>query len=188
MFCPKCSQQQASDEVRFCSRCGFQLGIVKAALAADESQVTSPLAPPAAAPAPVLPPSRKQRDKTVGAFLMFFVALLVVVGTLDAPPDNEAPVIILICWWVVLTFLLNVRPLWRYFFGKEDSAISALARKGKRGIFRRGAPAQEQQPQALPPAYSVPVTSVGVRHPINTAEVVRPPSVTEGTTNLLDKK
>jgi hypothetical protein len=34
----------------------------------------------------------------------------------------------------------------------------------------------------------VPVTNVGVRPPFNTAEVVRPPSVTEGTTNLLDKK
>jgi hypothetical protein len=25
MFCPKCSQQQASEEIRFCSRCGFLL-------------------------------------------------------------------------------------------------------------------------------------------------------------------
>ena len=25
MYCPKCSQQQASEEVRFCSRCGFLL-------------------------------------------------------------------------------------------------------------------------------------------------------------------
>ena len=25
MYCPKCSQQQLSDEVRFCSRCGFLL-------------------------------------------------------------------------------------------------------------------------------------------------------------------
>ena len=25
MFCPRCGQQQASDEVRFCSRCGLQL-------------------------------------------------------------------------------------------------------------------------------------------------------------------
>ena len=185
MFCPKCSQQQASDEARFCSRCGFQLAVVKAALAADESQVTSPLAPapPGSAPAP----SQRQRDKTVGAFLMFLVAFLVVVGTLDAPPDDEAPVIILVCWWFVLTFLLNVRPLWRYFFGKEDSAASTPAPKGKRGIFRRGARAQDQQ-QALPPAHSVPVTNVGVRPPFNTAEVVRPPSVTEGTTNLLDKK
>src|SRR5438045_8647351 len=25
MFCPRCGQQQASEEVRFCSRCGLQL-------------------------------------------------------------------------------------------------------------------------------------------------------------------
>ncbi|HEU4595154.1 MAG TPA: zinc ribbon domain-containing protein [Pyrinomonadaceae bacterium] len=184
MFCPKCSQQQNSEEARFCSRCGFQLGVVKAALAADESQVTSPLvpAPPSSAPAP----TRRQRDKTVGVFLMFIVALLVVVGTLDAPPDDEAPVIILICWWFVLTFLLNVRPLWRYFFGKDDAATrSAAPAASKPGLFRRSARSQEH---ALPPAHSVPVTNVGVRPPVHTAEVVRPPSVTEGTTNLLDKK
>lgn len=28
MYCPKCSQQQVSDEVRFCSRCGFLLSAV----------------------------------------------------------------------------------------------------------------------------------------------------------------
>lgn len=187
MFCPKCSQQQSSDEARFCSRCGFQLGVVKAALAADESQATSPLVATPATPA-TPERSRRQRDKTVGAFLMFLVALLVAVGTNDAPPDSEARVIILIFWWFVLTFLLNARPLWRYFFGKEDSAASTPAPKGRRGIFRRGARAQEQQQHALPPAHSVPVTNVGVRPPFNTAEVVRPPSVTEGTTNLLDKK
>src|ERR687892_297233 len=28
MYCPQCGQQQVSDEVRFCPRCGFQLGSV----------------------------------------------------------------------------------------------------------------------------------------------------------------
>ena len=28
MHCPKCGQQQVTDEMRFCSRCGFSLGIV----------------------------------------------------------------------------------------------------------------------------------------------------------------
>lgn len=28
MHCPKCGQQQVLDEMRFCSRCGFALGIV----------------------------------------------------------------------------------------------------------------------------------------------------------------
>ena len=28
MHCPRCGQQQASGETKFCSRCGFQLAIV----------------------------------------------------------------------------------------------------------------------------------------------------------------
>jgi hypothetical protein len=28
MFCPKCSQSQSSDEIRYCSRCGFPLETV----------------------------------------------------------------------------------------------------------------------------------------------------------------
>ena len=33
MFCPKCGQEQASESVRFCSRCGFELSIVEEPLA-----------------------------------------------------------------------------------------------------------------------------------------------------------
>ena len=29
MFCPKCGQEQTSESVRFCSRCGFKLNIVE---------------------------------------------------------------------------------------------------------------------------------------------------------------
>jgi uncharacterized protein with PQ loop repeat len=28
MFCPRCSQEQVSEETKFCSRCGFPLGLV----------------------------------------------------------------------------------------------------------------------------------------------------------------
>jgi hypothetical protein len=33
MFCPKCGQEQTSESVRFCSRCGFKLNTVGEALA-----------------------------------------------------------------------------------------------------------------------------------------------------------
>jgi len=33
MFCPKCGQEQASESVRFCSRCGFKLNSLEEALA-----------------------------------------------------------------------------------------------------------------------------------------------------------
>lgn len=33
MHCPRCGQQQVSEEIKFCSRCGFQLGLVAELLA-----------------------------------------------------------------------------------------------------------------------------------------------------------
>jgi predicted nucleic acid-binding Zn ribbon protein len=33
MFCPKCGQEQASESVRFCSRCGFRLNTAEETLA-----------------------------------------------------------------------------------------------------------------------------------------------------------
>lgn len=33
MHCPRCGQQQASEEIKFCSRCGFPLGLVSEILA-----------------------------------------------------------------------------------------------------------------------------------------------------------
>ncbi|HEY5883617.1 MAG TPA: zinc ribbon domain-containing protein [Pyrinomonadaceae bacterium] len=33
MFCPKCGQEQATESVHFCSRCGFKLSIIEEGLA-----------------------------------------------------------------------------------------------------------------------------------------------------------
>jgi hypothetical protein len=33
MHCPRCGQQQVSEEIKFCSRCGFPLGLVSEVLA-----------------------------------------------------------------------------------------------------------------------------------------------------------
>ena len=46
MYCPKCGQQQVSEEVRFCARCGFTLAAVKAGLAGDEVALATPTSPP----------------------------------------------------------------------------------------------------------------------------------------------
>jgi hypothetical protein len=41
MYCPKCGHHQASEELRFCSRCGFKLGVIKAYLAEEEADAPS---------------------------------------------------------------------------------------------------------------------------------------------------
>jgi len=72
MFCPKCGQQQVSEEIRFCSRCGFRLDMVKACLTADVASVT---------PAPL-----SQKSIKLGVILMFLGVLLTsgVVAVMDA--------------------------------------------------------------------------------------------------------
>lgn len=37
MHCPRCGQQQVSNETKFCSRCGFQMGLVSELLANNGS-------------------------------------------------------------------------------------------------------------------------------------------------------
>ena len=117
---------------------------------------------------------------------MFVVALMVAAASIDLPPSHSGRIIILIVGWLMLTLLINIGPLWRYFFGGDGSSDSGgtPSKKTILSRFKRAAPTYAQ---SLPPAYSVPVTNVGVR-PVNTSEVVRPPSVTEQTTNLLNNK
>ena len=63
MYCPRCGRQPISNELRFCSYCGFKLGVVKASLAdSDEVQ------PADSSTAVRLP---RQRDINIGVILMF---------------------------------------------------------------------------------------------------------------------
>jgi len=69
MYCPRCGHQTIADELRFCSFCGFKLGVVKAALV--ESEETS-----VAAQSNVQIIEPRQRDVNAGVILMFAGVLL----------------------------------------------------------------------------------------------------------------
>lgn len=66
MFCPKCSQSQPAEDMRFCPRCGFPLRAVQELVSQEEARGSGE------EPRPVdegaLPP---QKDLTTGALLMF---------------------------------------------------------------------------------------------------------------------
>ncbi|HYV12750.1 MAG TPA: zinc ribbon domain-containing protein [Pyrinomonadaceae bacterium] len=71
MFCPRCGHQSVSDALRFCSNCGFKLGVVKASLAdEDEVSATSTFT------IQVINKELRQRDINIGVVLMFAGALL----------------------------------------------------------------------------------------------------------------
>ncbi len=71
MYCPRCGHQSISDALRFCSNCGFKLGVVKASLAdEDEVSATSTFT------IQVINKELRQRDINIGVILMFAGALL----------------------------------------------------------------------------------------------------------------
>jgi len=69
MYCPRCGHQPNSDALRFCSHCGFRLGVVKAALVDEDETATS-------FTVWEIPKEPRQRDINTGVILMFACALL----------------------------------------------------------------------------------------------------------------
>src|SRR5215510_8025818 len=101
MYCPKCGQQQISDEMRFCSRCGLALsglaewlggGSLPVKRAEEEQQVAV---------------SRRRKNIRRAAKLMFFSAVLFPIFLLisiaeDEPGALMAPAIV---FFVSLTWM-----------------------------------------------------------------------------------
>ena len=170
MFCPKCSQEQASEEQRFCSRCGFQLNVVKALLLSDALPGGGLLTKPAKRPF-------SKRDATIGATLMFLVALLIAAVTVGLPPAHSAPILLLLVAWPLLALLINIKPIIQYF-RKADTINDSSPEASAFPSFTSGV-----RSQSLPASQSVP-TDVYIPRVADTADIT-PHSVTEETTNLL---
>ncbi len=175
MFCPKCSQQQVSEETKFCSRCGFQLNVIKALLVNDEM--------PQAQDAAIRKSDRslRKRDVTFGALFMFLFALVVAILTVDMPSAHSARIILLAIAWLVLTLLINIKPIIKYFSQPDSSTKDISTSETFSNLTAK------IKHTALPSSHSIPAEDL-IAANINTAEMVRPASVTERTTNLLDEK
>lgn len=174
MFCPKCSQQQISDNIRFCSRCGFQLNVVKALLVDNETSLTQS----SVAGAP--DNSLRKKDMTIGALLMFFFALHSAWTTEDLSLEGKFTGLIIKC--LILCVLIKIIPMIRDFFRRnatQESPSSPKMLSSLTAIFK-----DNGQNSALSHARSRPAADY-ITGGIKTAEIVAPPSVTEGTTNLL---
>ena len=172
MFCPKCGQPQPSEDVRFCSRCGFPTEGVKQLLAADGLL-------PTVEKEPERPRRSPRREGVRQGVLLMCVFLLMLPFTESASGHR----------WEILAqiFMMAgfVRILYAVFF--QDGAT----RKGKgpKGSKQDASPAAAaglgaRRAAALPSSQSIPVSAWGQR--ADTAEIVPPPSVTENTTKLLD--
>jgi hypothetical protein len=179
MYCPQCGQQQVSNEVRFCSRCGFPLGSVTEILAAGGY----PAERAGGAGDAEISPRRKGARQ--GALLIFIGILLapllgVFIETTGANEVAMIPVVALI-WGGIMRILYALifqqGPLRRK--RKETVQPVAPLRHAQVDVGGREA--------ALPPAQSIPVSAFTPGR-TNTSEMSKPPSVTENTTRLLDEQ
>ena len=180
MFCPQCGQQQVSDAARFCSRCGFQL-VAVAGLLATGGRGAAEVGP--AFEAVPAPPSPKRKGVQFGGKLilsgMFLIPALSALSEVLGLKEEVAllGVIVLMAGFFRLLYALLF----------EDGPY-------RRELQRQ--PAYVRQPQfapppqpvsALPPQQSQPARPYVPPRP-DTAELGYRPSVTEGTTKLLERE
>lgn len=167
MFCPKCNQQQGSEELRFCSRCGFPLAGVAMLLANDGAL-------------PRLehqdqPPGRRGRIIKESALLSLTSWTVALLGTVmwdwGSPLETVAKVGSLI--FFILGMIGLLRFLYAFLFVKETSSTAP----------ELAFPAAPRQ-SALPLQQDIPLSDYARRS--NTKEMSPRVSVTENTTRLLE--
>ena len=187
MFCPQCSQQQVSGEVRFCPRCGFPLDGVAQLLASGGVPPTQP----AGGDEQLDPPSPRLKGLRQGVLLWLLGILLVpllIVLTEELRVLPEAFSIFAAVMFfmggfvrMVYALLLEDGPLRR----KKRPALSARPVAGPQQFADAWA---QRGRSALPPQQGIPA---GVYAPprADTSEILQqPPTVTENTTRLLDEQ
>jgi len=168
MFCPQCGQQQAADDVRFCSRCGFQLGAV-----AELMKSGAPAPAKRFAGGALDSPRRRgvRQGVLLTLFGVFLVPLLFMLSELTGIKDE-------IVMLGFLTFLAGVLRCIYAIFEDAAPAPAAAADYAGQPAFAR---APGRAPAGLPAARGHDARSY-VPPRRDTADIVPPPSVVEGAT------
>jgi len=168
MYCPNCGQQQISDEMRFCSRCGLALTGLAEWLAGGRVQQVEQKHVPEPSP-------RRKQLRRAGKLMFFSAVLFPVFLILCFAIDEGGPIIIpCLVFFVSLVWMLYARlfssntPRVDYQ-APQTTALGSLSARG-----------------SLPPATT---TSIPVGRPqVRTNELAQPPSVTENTTRFFDNE
>ena len=185
MHCPKCGQQQVSDEMRFCSRCGFALGIV------TELILTGGTLPERETESFAGKFGGRKRGKRLGLLLMLTAMLLAVIAGIihdslahDAlRTPGLAGKLLLFLPAIIIGVAGFVRFLYAWL-------LEIDVQGGTPPVLPQSAALKSALNAAdyvaLPASRTVPAASFGSKRG-DTTEMVNAPSVTENTTRLLDQ-
>jgi endogenous inhibitor of DNA gyrase (YacG/DUF329 family) len=171
MYCPKCGQQQVSDDMRFCSRCGLPIAGLAEWLADGAALAVRREATPSALASP------RRKGIRRGAKLMFLSGILLpIFFGFSILVDGPFPLIIpFTVFFTGLSLMLYAR-----IFGEETPP--AESQKAQPSRF-----ASASESNALPPASNSRINGLSEQR-VRTSELAQPPSVTENTTRLLDNE
>ncbi len=180
MYCPNCGQQQVSNELRFCSRCGFAMSGVSALLATggalpvysgEEDEDAHTLSP-------------RQKGIRQGVALMLIglivTPILAIIAASSSMPVKVVPLVAVITFWGGI-----LRMLYALIFQNHKKKSAAPAPSPYLGPAVSVSLGDSARREALPPQREVPLADF---RRADTSELVRPPSVTENTTRLLNEK
>jgi hypothetical protein len=171
MYCPKCSQPQVSEDLHFCSRCGFPLDGLRM-LIANEGVIA------AAAHDRQGTGTRIRRGVRQGVLLTTFgfmiTAILSVLTKELNLPHFIAPLVAIVSFFVGAFWVLQ--------------AVLPREPRGERSNETNFTPAISGavSRDALPDRMTMPVGDFR-GPPADTAEMVNPRSVTENTTTLFEQ-
>lgn len=175
MFCPRCSYQPASDNVRFCPGCGFRLDGVASLIVSDG-------VPAIEEPArPLKRPSMVKRGAMLGITLMLIFNMLSSLLIIRHAPQGEGLAMGSLATWVALMVLINIfGPAMRLF--KKIFSETEVPEKSAASLRK-----PSSTPASLPPAQSLPISYEPPQR-VTTSRLAAQSSVTEQTTGLLNKE
>lgn len=186
MYCPKCSRQQLSDEIRFCPRCGFQLDAVKKLLDGENPHLPTTIAAENEASARIN--TSRKRDVITGASVMLVGSIsiaLLTISTIAGTPLQAVIIPLLLFWAAIVSLLLLSGHAAREatkLFSKDTSALQTDVSAD----YVTKVNASRRQ-ESLPPAQSAPIPESGLWR-TRTAELAQPLSIAEHTTDSLNQK
>jgi hypothetical protein len=178
MYCPQCGQQQVSEAVRFCSRCGFPLDAVIQLLASGGMMpVYRALDDPAQ-----MSPRRKGVKQ--GAVLLLSGAVIVpILGIIASFSPSAFPELLAALAAIICFVGGPFRMLYAALF--EEGAPKRVPMYGPPPVVpQQFAPSRPNTALPPPPVHTPP----SWRGRPSTGELANRPSVTENTTRLLDKE
>ena len=181
MHCPRCGQQQISNETKFCSRCGFQMGLIPE-LIANNGML------PQLAELYQQNQSWFTRKNGVIFSLLWFVTFVMMIPAFAGLGDAEEIAAVSAVFGLFSTVMLLIFSLGFLKKTQKTINLAALEAHQMQATSLHGStPAQHAlPPQQTTSAQSYTAPQGSWRTP-DTGEFATPGSVTDSTTKLLTK-